>query len=212
MRVSSGLSRLPGKFRDLRIAAPLKHGWKYDGEGYGLELKTAQKEQVIRYLLDSEVPFARRVDRPGWHGALWVFPDTTIGTSSEQVVYSGMSSVAAKFGAAGTLAMWQEQIGRYCVGNSRLLLSVSAAFAAPLLSLTNWIRKVRAALQSLAYCPGEPLPFAVRLDRSGAGPLPANTHYFFVRSVLNRTLAFFARFLAAFVKVESVITHASSAA
>src|SRR5260370_37293308 len=37
------------------------------------------------------------------------------------------------FRQAGTLESWQQSVGRYAVGNSRLVLAISAAFAGPLI-------------------------------------------------------------------------------
>ncbi len=54
----------------------------------------------------------------------------------EQVIFQANGAVDHALREAGTIEGWQENVGRYCVGNSRLLLAVSTAFAAPLLHPT----------------------------------------------------------------------------
>lgn len=79
----------------------------------------------------------RGVSRTGWHGKCYVLPDAVFGqTQGEQVVLQ-TERPDNQFKISGLLPDWQEQIGRYCVGNSRLVLYVSAALAAPLLYLAG---------------------------------------------------------------------------
>lgn len=82
---------------------------------------------------------ARCVNRIGWHGRAFVLPDSTMGDTAGEVVLlqtDGPSSDHA-FRIRGTLASWQTNVGRYAVGNSRLIIALSAAFAAPLLHLSG---------------------------------------------------------------------------
>ncbi len=80
---------------------------------------------------------ARIVTRTGWHRIdgvpVFVLPDRTFGTPSVEVVYQPAIHDASLFNAMGTVADWQASVAARCVGNSRLLLAVSAAFAGPLL-------------------------------------------------------------------------------
>ncbi len=71
-------------------------------------------------------------NRAGWHGGSFVLPRETIGTDHVLLQTAGEPP---RLDSAGTLADWQPGIAARCVGNSRLLLAVSAAFAAPLLYL-----------------------------------------------------------------------------
>lgn len=73
-------------------------------------------------------------DRIGWHGDSFVLPDRTFAPSgsSGRVVFQGEARTH-NFRTKGTLAEWQEQIGRYAVGNSRLAMALSIALAGPLL-------------------------------------------------------------------------------
>ncbi len=51
----------------------------------------------------------------------------------ERIILQTNGAVDHALREAGTLEGWQENIGRYAVGNSRLALALSTAFAAPLL-------------------------------------------------------------------------------
>lgn len=75
------------------------------------------------------------VNKTGWHGSVYVLQDEVIGTGAESVILQSAYSSKNDFRTAGTTAEWIEQIGRYCVGNSRLTFCVSLALAAPLLHL-----------------------------------------------------------------------------
>lgn len=80
---------------------------------------------------------ARCVSRVGWQGRRFVLPDGVHGPQDgEEVILQGGPADHA-FRVSGSLAEWQEAIGRHCPGNSRLVLAVSAALAAPLLALAG---------------------------------------------------------------------------
>jgi len=106
----------------------------------GLELAPGQKgkQRLELYLnLARAEKWVRCVSRVGWHDRRFVLPDAVYGPEAgEGVIMQGGPGDHA-FRVAGTLAQWQEHIGRYCPGNSRLVFAVSAAFAGPLLNLTN---------------------------------------------------------------------------
>ena len=85
---------------------------------------------------------ARCVSRVGWHqtasGNVFILPGGCYGTTNgERVLLQSATSNAHNFQMVGSLEEWQDGIARYCVGNSRLALAVSTAFAGPLLYLTN---------------------------------------------------------------------------
>ena len=77
------------------------------------------------------------MNKTGWHGDVYVLQDEVIGDGAEAVILQTASVQGKDFRVAGTLDDWQEQIGRYCVGNSRVAFAVSLAFAAPLLRLVG---------------------------------------------------------------------------
>jgi uncharacterized protein (DUF927 family) len=53
------------------------------------------------------------------------------------LLLQNVDRVGSKFQTKGTLTEWQDHVARFCVGNSRLMFAVSAAFAAPLLPISD---------------------------------------------------------------------------
>lgn len=73
--------------------------------------------------------------RVGWHGSAYVMPDTVYGADEGTLVlqsagHEGLYTVAGDEGA------WAE-LARLCVGNTRLVFALCAAFAGPLLRLAD---------------------------------------------------------------------------
>lgn len=104
----------------------------------GLEIAPSQraKQLLTSYLQDSDITSrARCVNKTGWADKVYVLPHRTIGAQhSEPVIYQA-SERLDPYHINGTLADWQHHVSSLCVGNSRLALAVSMAFAAPLLRL-----------------------------------------------------------------------------
>ena len=81
--------------------------------------------------------FVHCAEQTGWteidDHRVYVLPDATIGpdTGKTRVLYQGPA--VRGYGVRGSLRDWQDGIGRWCNGNSRLTLAVSMAFAGPLL-------------------------------------------------------------------------------
>jgi uncharacterized protein (DUF927 family) len=77
------------------------------------------------------------VSRIGWHGPdSFVLPDGTIGPIDRpEVLFQSETLLKHDYRQSGSLSEWIEQVGNLCAGNSRLVLSVSIAFAASLLSI-----------------------------------------------------------------------------
>ena len=81
---------------------------------------------------------AQAVERVGWHGRCFVLPGPMISdTRGEQVFLQQLGPPVQTFGTSGTLESWQVGIAAPAIGNSRLILALSAAFAAPLLYLAG---------------------------------------------------------------------------
>lgn len=78
---------------------------------------------------------ARCVDRLGWLGGAYVLPDQVIGTADggEEVVFQGKAAAEAAHATAGTLDDWRQTVAALAAGNSRLVFSISASLAGPLL-------------------------------------------------------------------------------
>lgn len=130
------------------------HSWampmellKADGAEYrgvllsmGLQVSTAQKARnlLTQYIQTAKVEArAKCVDRTGWHGNVFITPDRTIGHSEEKILFQSATTAANTFKTKGKLSDWQLNVSGRCVGNSRLVFAISAAFAAPLLDTTG---------------------------------------------------------------------------
>ena len=82
---------------------------------------------------------ARCVLNIGWHGTAFVLPNETIGAGAgaEQVILQTSTPLDHAFHISGTLADWKTHLAAPALGNSRLMIAIAAAFAAPLLGLTG---------------------------------------------------------------------------
>jgi hypothetical protein len=80
----------------------------------------------------------RCVTRIGWYGDTFVLPGETIGRSgAEAVLFQSAYETDNFFNVSGTVEDWQNNLGRFCSGNSRLIFAASCAFAGPTLSLVG---------------------------------------------------------------------------
>jgi uncharacterized protein (DUF927 family) len=104
----------------------------------GLRFDPRRRSRLIEYLARADPPMrVRCAAKIGWHGPAFVLPDSAIGPAPEPIFLQTAGQVEAAFSVSGSLRDWQDNVGRYCVGNSRLALAVCAAFAAPLLRLVD---------------------------------------------------------------------------
>jgi putative DNA primase/helicase len=95
---------------------------------------------LCEYLARSaQVRRARVVSRTGWHriddAHVFVLPDEVFGRSPIEVVYQPALQEPSVFNSAGALDDWRGAVAGRCIGNTRLVLAVCAACAAPLLDL-----------------------------------------------------------------------------
>ncbi len=97
------------------------------------------KERLLEYISRATPPRrARCVSQCGWFNYTFVLPSCVIGyIQGEKIVYQHASTLEMKNSESGSLADWREQVAKKAIGNSRLILSISAAFAGPLLHLLN---------------------------------------------------------------------------
>ncbi len=107
--------------------------------GLNINPTTNARKQLSIYLQKAK-PQARvrTVLKTGWFNDCFVLPNKTIGEdkTQERVMLQGDES-PNPFKSSGELKDWQANISSYCVGNSRLLLSVSLAFSSPLLGVLD---------------------------------------------------------------------------
>jgi putative DNA primase/helicase len=102
--------------------------------GFICSNRKIDRDSIVRYILQTKVQ--QRVTRTlktGWVGDVFAFPDKVCGVADTRVVCTAPHIREVK----GTLADWQSNVARYCVGNSRLVLGVCAAFASSVLKIFN---------------------------------------------------------------------------
>ncbi len=76
---------------------------------------------------------ARVVTTTGWYGSAFVLPEGSIGRpDQDRAILQAAGTIEHAFNVRGDLAEWQEEVAHYAIGNSRLALALSAAFAAAL--------------------------------------------------------------------------------
>jgi putative DNA primase/helicase len=105
-------------------------------QGFMVPTDTHRRRWLTDYL-QSRQPgeLVRIVDRVGWHGRAYVLPRETLGDDGgERILFQSEAPTDGTFEQRGTLAQWQERIGRLCLANSRLTFAASCAFAGPLLA------------------------------------------------------------------------------
>ncbi len=97
------------------------------------------RDRLNSYLAEVRVATrAKAVNRTGWHDQVFVFPDEVLGKQDRDRVRLQMPfPVTHAFRTQGDLAGWNEEIGRFCIGNSRLAFAVSLALASPFLRLLD---------------------------------------------------------------------------
>ncbi|HHQ4573303.1 DUF927 domain-containing protein [Aeromonas allosaccharophila] len=105
----------------------------------GYRFNLGMKRQLIDYLNSKPTcdTFIRH-DRLGWIPDTnnFMLGDGAVGhTNAVKYIYTGNNTTQSD--VAGTLDEWRDEVAALCLGNSRLLLSTSLAFAGPLLRLTN---------------------------------------------------------------------------
>lgn len=77
---------------------------------------------------------ALAVPHQGWHNGQYIFQDTPFDKSAPNPVCLMGSAKNYLSQVQGTSNEWRENVGKYCAGNDRLILFVSAAFQAALLT------------------------------------------------------------------------------
>jgi putative DNA primase/helicase len=93
------------------------------------------KSKLVEYLSDS-IPEKEAIvaTHTGFLGDVYVRPDLIIGDTNEEIILDESIDDSA-FSTNGSLADWQNHLAKYCGNNSRLMFSVSTAFASVLLRI-----------------------------------------------------------------------------
>lgn len=98
----------------------------------GLEIISfkAYRKIIDYFIANNPVKIIRLTNKPGWHENIFVLPEQNIGFGKDNISFSGNGD---KFQIAGNLSDWQENVGKYCAGNSMLMLLAAYALTGPLL-------------------------------------------------------------------------------
>jgi len=102
----------------------------------GVEISTNQKaRRLLGDYLQQWKPEhrARCVSRTGWFDDVFVLPESTIGEKDEKIIFQTEYLHGFTYRKRGELVDWRENVSRYCIGNTRLVFAVSAAFASMLI-------------------------------------------------------------------------------
>lgn len=76
------------------------------------------------------------VKQPGWYKNVYVLPNRVIGSDTESVTIQTNDPRGTDiYQQQGELLEWQENVGKYCIGNSRMILSVCAGLSGPWLKV-----------------------------------------------------------------------------
>lgn len=105
-------------------------------KGLSIGLSTKAKRLLAEYIqLCQPTARVRCVSQTGWCQNCFIFPLESIGEPvDDKILYLSTSYNQFGYGARGILEKWQ-QISLLCKGNSRLIFALSAAFAAPFLTV-----------------------------------------------------------------------------
>lgn len=101
----------------------------------GLTIDYQQRRFVAPYIASHHSPaqILSTTTKPGWHeSGAFVLPQRVIGDAN--VRYQDSGRAVNLFTYKGTLEGWRSDIGKFCVGNPVLIMSVCCALAGPLLS------------------------------------------------------------------------------
>jgi len=103
-------------------------------KGFILTGSLLSKRKLMEYISSSvpqrEISLATRT---GFVNNVYIRPDCVVGTAENEILLD-TSLKDESYGTSGTLQQWNELVARWCVGNSRLIFAISAAFASHLLN------------------------------------------------------------------------------
>lgn len=117
-----------------------REGWASLRErGLAISTSRVALEKLAGYLQtegSDELHFV--TERGGWTQGAYILPNgEVLGEPSAPLYYRGDTSGAGAYTTKGTLAEWRNTVARLAHGNTRPMLSLAVAFAAPLLHLVG---------------------------------------------------------------------------
>lgn len=100
----------------------------------GFTFEPSCRKKILSYLMtEKPAKKIKAVDAIGWHGDNFVLPNQVIGSDVDNIVFQSDTINKDDFHCNGTLEGWQDEIGKYCVGNIPFIISVSVALVGPLM-------------------------------------------------------------------------------
>lgn len=107
----------------------------------GLDISPKKQAQalLIEYIaLCKPSQKTRCVQQCGWFNDAFVLPHETIGyIKGDRIIYQNSAAPECSIDEKGSLEEWKKEISAKAIGNTRLVVCISTAFAAPLLQLLN---------------------------------------------------------------------------
>ncbi|HPQ96166.1 MAG: DUF927 domain-containing protein [Thiothrix sp.] len=99
----------------------------------GLDIAHGKGKLVIEYITSCK-PESRITctDKTGWHADSFVTHEGVYGPDAETLVYQNEEAPDTTTGQAGALHEWKASVSMQAIGNSRLVLALSSAFAGAL--------------------------------------------------------------------------------
>ncbi|MCG9031809.1 DUF927 domain-containing protein [Laribacter hongkongensis] len=107
--------------------------------GLAVSSNRAALERLAMYLqLEGRQDLHHVTERGGWRNGAYVLPSgEMLGHAEPPLFYTGDRSHASAYQAHGSLSGWRDTVARLAQGNSRVMLAIGAALAAPLLELAG---------------------------------------------------------------------------
>ncbi len=110
---------------------------KFLSEGIEINSNKKAKQKLLEYISISSPQYKLTlVEKTGWYKNHFVLPNK-IHPSNNELILRANIATDGQFECSGSLIDWQDNIAKYAKNNSRLILALSTAFAAPLLHLVN---------------------------------------------------------------------------
>ncbi|KFA99597.1 DUF927 domain-containing protein [Vibrio sp. ER1A] len=94
------------------------------------------KRLFMQYLQDSLPVQTKAIlytEKTGWHDGCFVFPDHIVG--DKEIVYQSTNYHSKPPKLVGTIEIWNDSIGKYCIDNPVLMMAACAGFGSPLIGL-----------------------------------------------------------------------------
>jgi len=107
--------------------------------GLAVSPRRPMQEHLAMYLQTEGANHLHHVtNRGGWRNGAYVLPSgEVIGSATPPVFYNGDDSSSAAYQPLGTVDAWRDSVAKLSRGNTRPMLAIGVAFAAPLLHLVE---------------------------------------------------------------------------